>query len=121
MAKSEANERVKPIKIHDAETGDEYVLEFDRESVKFAEARGFDIEDVGKYPMTKIPELFFYAFRMHHKNVSRANTDKILFEELGGLPEGVAERLGALYAAPFEALNGKSNSEAKNSRMTVEL
>jgi len=120
MAKSEVNERVKPIKLTDTETGDEYILEFDRESIRFAEARGFDVDDVAKYPMTKIPELFFYAFRMHHKNVSRANTDKILFEVLGGMPEGFAERLGALYAAPFEALNNK-NGEAKNSKMTVEM
>ena len=122
MANKEINEQVKPIIIHDAENEIDYTLEFNRESIRFAEARGFDIEDVGKYPMTKIPELFFYAFRMHHKNVSREKTDRILFEELGGLPEGVAERLGALYTAPFEALNG-GNKDGKtgNPRMTVEL
>ena len=121
MAKSEANERVKPIKLTDTETGDEYILEFDRESIRFAEARGFDIDDVGKYPMTKIPELFFYAFRMHHKNVSREKTDRILFEDLGGLPKGVAERLGALYAAPFEALSQNEDKTVKNPKVTVEL
>lgn len=120
MANKEINEVVKPIIIHDEENGIDYTLEFNRESIRFAEARGFDIDDVGRYPMTKIPELFFYAFRMHHKNVSREKTDRILFEDLGGLPEGVAERLGALYTAPFEALNGKEN-KGKNSKMTVEL
>ena len=122
MANKEVNEQVKPIIIHDEENGTDYTLEFDRDSVRFAEARGFDIDDVGKYPMTKIPELFFYAFRMHHKSVSREKTDRILFEELGGLPDGAAERLGALYAAPFEALSNKdSNGKVKNSKMTVEL
>ena len=120
MAKSE-NEQVKPIIIHDEEAGMDYTLEFNRESIHFAEARGFDIDDVSKYPMTKLPELFFYAFRMHHKNVSRAKTDKILFEDLGGLPDGVAERLGALYAAPFEALSSKADGKPKNPKMTVEL
>lgn len=120
MANKEVNEQVKPIIIHDAENETDYTLEFNRESVRFAEARGFDIEDVGKYPMTKLPELFYYAFRMHHKNISREKTDRILFEELGGLPEGAAERLGALYAAPFEALSNKDD-KAKNSKMTVEL
>lgn len=121
MAKSEVNEQVKPIILHDAEEGMDYTLEFDRDSVRFAEARGFDISDVGKFPMTKIPELFFYAFRMHHKNVSREKTDRILFDYLGGLPDGMAERLGALYSAPFEALTADGGKPAKNARMTVEM
>ena len=121
MATKEVNEQVKPIIIHDAENEVDYTLEFNRESIRFAEARGFDIDDVGKYPMTKIPELFFYAFRMHHKNISREKTDRILFEDLGGLPEGAAERLGALYAAPFEALSSKEDKKSKNSKVTVEM
>lgn len=121
MANKEVNEQLKPIIIHDTENEMDYTLEFNRETVRFAEARGFDIEDVGKYPMTKLPELFFYAFRMHHKNISREKTDRILFDDLGGLPEGAAERLGALYAAPFEALSGKEGNKAKNPKMTVEM
>ena len=122
MANKEVNEQVKPIIIHDTEAGIDYTLEFNRESIKFAEARGFDIDDVGKYPMTKIPELFYYAFRMHHKSVSREKTDRILFEELGGLPDGAAERLGALYAAPFEALSSKGeDKKGKKPTMTMEM
>lgn len=121
MANKEVNEQVKPIIIHDAENGIDYTLEFDRDSVRFAEARGFDIDDVAKFPMSKIPELFYYAFRMHHKSVSREKTDRILFDDLGGLPEGAAERLGALYAAPYEALSNKGDKKSKNSKMTVEL
>lgn len=120
MASKEINEKVNPIILRDSEEDKEYVLEFDRESVRFAEARGFDISDVGKFPMTKIPELFFYAFRMHHKNVSREKTDRILFDYMGGMPDGMAERLGALYAAPFEAL-AAAEDEGKNSRITVEM
>ena len=119
MAK-EIIEEVKPIIIHDEEKGIDYTLEFNRDTVRFAEARGFDIDDVGKFPLTKLPELFFYAFRMHHPNIARANTDKILFEDLGGLPEGAVERLGALYAIPLKALSGKEN-KAKNPKVTVEL
>lgn len=110
-------EKVKPITLH-TENG-EYTLEFNRETVRFAEQRGFDISDLGKFPMTKIPELFFYSFRMHHRNVSRAETDRILFEEMGGMSNDVAVRLGELYSAPFEAL---TNEEAgKNSKVTVEM
>ena len=121
MATKEVNEKVNPIILHDTEEQVDYTLEFNRESVKFAEMRGFDISDVGKFPMTKLPELFYYAFRMHHKSVSREKADRILFDYLGGMPEGMAERLGALYSAPFEALTADEDKKGKNSRMTVEF
>ena len=121
MASKEINEQVRPIILHDTENNTDYTLEFNRESIRFAEARGFDIDDVGKYPMSKLPELFFYAFRMHHKNISREKTDRILFEDLGGMPKGMAERLGALYSIPFEALTNSNEENAKNSKMTVEF
>ena len=120
MAKAEVNEKINPIILHDTEEGVDYTLEFNRESVRFAEARGFDISDVGKFPMTKLPELFYYAFRMHHKSVSREKSDRILFDYLGGMPDGMAERLGALYSAPFDALTA-SEEKSKNARITVEL
>lgn len=101
---------VKPIIVTDDETGMEYTLEFTRESVKFAEMRGFKYNDVSDYPMTKIPELWFYAFRAHHKNVSRAKTDALL-DGLGGIPDGLLERLGELYAAPFSALTDGQTEE----------
>ena len=121
MATKEINEQVKPIIIHDEENGIDYTLEFNRETIRFAEARGFDIDEVSKFPMSKLPELFYYAFRMHHKNVSREKTDRILFDDLGGMPNGMAERLGALYAAPFEALTNSNEGKTKNSKMTVEF
>ena len=114
------SEKIKPIILHDEENNVDYTLEFNRESVRFAEARGFNMDDVPRYPMTKFPELFYYAFRMHHKNVSREKTDRILFDDLGGMPEGMAERLGELYAIPFEALTS-DEEKAKNSKMTVEM
>lgn len=107
---------IKPIVLKNKET--EYTLEFNKESVKFAELRGFTIDDVSNFPMTKIPELFFYAFRMHHKTVARDKTDKIL-EEMGGLPEGFVARLVELYTAPFDFL--LEGDERKNSKWTVEM
>ena len=37
------DENVKPIRLTDTETGEKYTLEFSRESVKFAEQRGFKL------------------------------------------------------------------------------
>lgn len=109
---------MKPIILKNKDT--EYTLEFNRESVKFAEMKGFKFEDVANFPMNKIPELFYYAFRMHHKNVAREKTDKIL-DEMGGLPEGFIERLVELYTAPFDFLTVSEDGERKNSKWTVEL
>ena len=43
-----------------------------------------------------------------------------MFDDLGGMPDGMAERLGALYSAPFEALSS-DEGKAKNRKMTVEF
>lgn len=117
------NERVKPIILHDADNGQDYTLEFTKETVKWAEARGFSLDDLDRYPMTKVYEFFFYAFRAHHPNVSRERTDRIIDEAwggIGGIPDGVIERLGQLYTEPFHAM-AKANGDGKNARVTVEL
>lgn len=116
MAKT--TERPNPIKITDPDTNTVYTLDFDRASVRFAEQRGFKIMEVADTPETSVANLFFYAFRKNHKDVARANTDKIL-EDLGGLlPEEVA-RLQELYSASITSLNVEG--ERKNSRMKVDL
>lgn len=111
---------IKPIILHDEDTGVSYTLEFSRESVKFAEAHGFSVEDVARYPMTKLPEMFYYAFRMHHKNLSRGQTDAILFDKLGGMSEAMAEKLAVLYSLPFDCLVVEDD-KANPTKMTVEL
>lgn len=90
------DERVQSFKLKNPDTGECYELDFNREAVRFAEARGFDTSDIKKYPTTKIPELFYYAFRMHHKNLSRNQTDKLL-DRVNGIPSQVLERLIDLY------------------------
>ena len=115
------DEQIKPIILKDDNNGDIFVLEFNRDTVKYAEARGFKISafDEGVVVSTT-EELFFYAFRMHHPNKSRADTDKILYEKLKGMPTGMLERLIDLYVLPINALK-QDDEEAKNSTMTVEF
>ena len=109
--------RVKPIIIKDSEKNKEYTLEFDRDSVRFAESRNFKIEDVDDYSMTKVPEFFWYAFRMHHKSVSLGQAEEIL-REIGGMNEAVAKRLIELWVQTYESLG---NEETKNPNLSVEL
>jgi hypothetical protein len=108
---------VKPIIIKDSENKREYTLEFDRDSVRFAEGRGFKLEDVDTYSMTKVPEFFWYAFRMHHKNVALNQAEEIL-RQIGGMNEQIARRLVELWVQTYESLG---NEETKNPAMSVEL
>lgn len=112
---------IKPIEITNNDNGDVYTLEFNRDSVRFAEGHGFSLKALteGETPMTSTADIFFYAFRMHHPKVSRAETDRMLFEELGGMPDGMLERLIELYAEPFNALIVKDDEERKNPKLTV--
>lgn len=116
-----ATDRVMPIKFTDNDTGNVYELDFCRESVKFAEARGFKPEDVSDYPVTKIPEFWFYAFRMHHKNMAKNQTDALL-EKMGGVTPQIAARLVELYNQAATSNNIQDEEDlAKNARVTVEL
>ena len=110
-------ERVKPIVIKDSENKREYTLEFDRDTVRFAEGRGFKLQDVDDFTMTKLPEFFWYAFRMHHKSVSLAQAEEIL-RQIGGMNEQIAKRLLDLWAQTYDSLGSE---ETKNPNMEVEL
>ena len=110
-------ERVKPIIIKDTENNREYTLEFDRDSVKFAESRNFKLEDVDDYSMTKVPEFFWYAFRMHHKSVSLGQAEELL-RQIGGMNSAIAKRLVELWAQTYDSLG---NEETKNPNLSVEL
>lgn len=112
--------KVNPIILHDNETKEDYTLEFTRESIKFAESKGFDVSNIEKKPMTTIPELFYYSFRANHKQMPKDKIDK-LFEDIKPLPQGFVERLGDLYALPFDAMIDDGESERKNARVTIEF
>lgn len=111
-------ERVKPIVIA-LEDGTEYTLEFNRASVKTAENRGFNFNDIDSKLMNNLPLLFHFAFRMHHPTMTQRQTDQILFDELGGLTPEMIERLGQLYAQGYNTLI--NDDETKNSRVTVTM
>jgi len=118
MANKE-KEIVKPVTIHDVENDKDYTLEFNRETIKFAEARGFVLEDVDRFPMSKVPEFFWYAFRMHHPSFSLNQAEKML-DRMGGMSEALGRRLGELWAVPFNTLTSDDGDE-KNVSVTVEL
>ena len=110
-------ETVKPIILT---IGDKtYTLEFNRNSVVSAERLGLDLEQIKTAPMNTIPLLFFAAFKMHHPEITRKETDNILFDTLGGLKPEEVQRLGELYAAPTNMLLNTSEVPRKN--VTISL
>lgn len=115
-------DRVPPIRITDEKTGTVYELDFDRASIKFAEDRGFELDNVTRFPVTNLPLLFFYSFRYHHREVSKRKTDE-LYERLGGLSPAFIERLILLYAQAQQSNNIVDSDEemGKNGSLTVEL
>lgn len=106
------------------ENGDEYTLEFNRTTVSMAERSGFSREAAGDRLMTMLPDLFYFAFKMHHPNIKREKTDDILFNKLNGLTSDEIGRLVDLFDEPYKALiniSDDEDSERKNRRATVKL
>ena len=112
---------VEPIVLENKETGKRYTLEFNRASVKRAERLGFNINDVGNKAVSGVEDLFYYSFFMHHGNsVSKEQAESILYDELGGMPDGMLDRLAELYAVCIESLY-QDEEKAKNARWSVKF
>lgn len=114
-------ERVNPVRITLSRTGETYELDFSRESVKFAEMHGFELDSVTRFPATKVPELFYLSLRKNHRRLSRTQADD-LFDEIGGLTGKVLARLISLYnqAALTNVIAADEDYE-KNADVTVEM
>lgn len=114
-------DRVNPIRLTLQSTGETYELDFNRDSVKFAEMHGFELENVTRFPTSKIPEFFYLALRKNHRRLSRTQADDI-FEEIGGVTGKMLTRLIALYnqAALTHVISTEEDYE-KNAKVTVEM
>lgn len=64
-------------KINLTHDGNEYVLEYSRQSVKMMENQGFSIDEISSKPMTMIPALFNGAFLKNHPRIHRPILDEI--------------------------------------------
>lgn len=115
--------RVEPITLTDSETGRKYILDFNLDSIAFIQQRGFDWELIVSQSAIMIPLIFWGAFRRYEKNVSKANTDKML-EDMGGLTTSMMVRLRELWEqalAPLVFDDSEGEEQTKNSKWTVEM
>lgn len=115
------SERLNPMVITDPDNGREYTLEFNRKSVVKAEQAGLDVNALESKSMTMIPLLFWGAFLWHHPQMTKDQTDKILFDGLGGLNETEMAYLGKLYAAPFQTLIATEGDGGNPRKMAVKI
>ena len=90
---------------------DEYILEYNRQSVKTMESQGFVLEELTAKPMTMIPLLFNGAFIKNHRGIKRNLMDEI-FEEVGD-KTALMEALMEMYAETLSTLtegSGEGNA-----------
>lgn len=126
---SENGERVNPVFLTDKKgimgpAGEKYELDFNRESIKFAESKGFVLEDITRAPVTKMPELFYLAFRMHHRYIPKDKTDKFMEAAWDNtLPDNVFSQLSNLfnYAQMSNCITINAEEDEKNEFATVEI
>ena len=88
----------------------EYVLEYNRQSVKTMESQGFVLEELTAKPMTMIPLLFSGAFIKNHSGkdgVKRKVVDEI-FEGISDKP-ALMEALMEMYADTLASLTDSNN------------
>lgn len=119
---AEMSERIKPLRITLKDRDETYELDFSKESVLFAQRNKFKLDEVSEYITDKVPEFFYYAFRMHHRKLARNQTDAIL-NEIGGLTPKMLERLALLYNQAEMSNNIVQEEEelGKNAKVVVEM
>lgn len=82
----------------------QYLLEFDRDSVKIAERRGLRIEQLFESPAIQMPLFFQCAFIKHHKFLPVDVIDNI-YDEVKDVSD-LIPKLVECYNEPLEALLG---------------
>ena len=84
----------------------EYVLEFNRQSVKTMESQGFVLDEIASKPMTMIPLLFSGAFIKNCKGTKRSVIDAI-FDDIGD-KTGLMQALMEMYEDTLSTLTDDS-------------
>jgi hypothetical protein len=84
----------------------EYVLEFDRNSVRQMEAQGFVLDEFTSKPMMMVPMLFTGAFFKNCKGTKRRTID-VIYENLID-KTGLIEALMEMYAETLSTLTDES-------------
>lgn len=63
--------------IHISYNGSEYILNFNRKTIRRMEENGFDITKIRSMPISGVLTLFHGAFLMYHRNIRPEETEEI--------------------------------------------
>lgn len=116
------NKDVRAISIKNKKTGElQYVLDFTRDSVKWAERQGFKVQVLEEgVSISGIDDLFYYSFHAHYPDIKRAEAERIAKKNLGGYTPELIERLVQLYLVPIQEMMATEET-LKNADMTIEF
>lgn len=110
------------IKFTDPKTNNEYTLEYDRDSVRFAEELGVNIIELvrGKVkPATLWTQLFYSALHKNHPTITQSDSDDI-WTRVSNKAE-VAEVLQEMIAEPYEQMLADDNGADPKNAVTIKL
>lgn len=107
------------LNVKDGRTGETYRLEYDRDSVVYAEKLGFNVTEAASAYATDMVTLFRAAFHKNHRNVPVATIDD-LWDHMPNKGE-VFMKLFEMFMEPYNALLAEpKKGDAKNA-VTFEL
>ena len=101
----------KQIIFTDKETDRDYILEFNRNTVRQMEANGFNIMGADSKPLTFLTDLFAGAFKMHHRFVKPDVIGKL--QERFADKDKLTQRLIEMYSETLESLTNNEGDEDK--------
>lgn len=115
-------EKKEAIKITDTENNRVYVLDFDLDSIKYAQDNGFSWDEIDTRSATLVPLIWYTLFRRHEKNVSKADAENLL-KRLGGMSVALIVRIRQLWEqtlAPLYA-DEEDSYDPKATGLTIEM
>ena len=95
----------------------EYVLEFNRQSVKTMEAQGFVLDEIATKPGTMIPALFAGAFMKNNRGIKRSLIDDIFDNVVD--KSGLVQALVEMYAETLSTLMEDAEEKEGNATWTL--
>lgn len=98
--------------------GNDYTLEFTRNTIRTMESQGFTLSQVSDKPISVLPALFRGAFLAHHKFIKAEVVDKIFAKMTDR--EKLFETLADMYNEPIVALMNEPAADEGNISWTTE-
>lgn len=95
----------------------EYVLGYNRNSVKQMEQQGFVLDQIAEKPMTMVPLLVYGAFTQYNKGIKRSLVDEIyehIADKVGDGDDGFIQALLEMYAETVNTLTDNNPVDEGN-------